>query len=352
MATSIKQKLLFPAGLSVPYFRNLGVILRIFVLVNLMALVTVMTQSNLYSNLFNEIVVMAGQVELPLFTVVALLFLLAPLISRSGAWVAPWIIIAIVLAAILFSWIIVRPGDATSLLRWSCWAVGASVITLLYFDYRNRLLSPSLSDARLLALTARIRPHFLFNSLNGVLGVIRSDPKRAESALEELSDLLRVFMRDNREMLPLHEEIRLCNGYLDLEKLRLGDRLTVRWEIVPGQGVEEALIPPLIIQPLLENAVYYGVEPSADNEEIRVRVWQRENQLWIEVDNPVVENGNQHHLGNRMALENIRERLALFFDLEAGLDIRIKEQRYRARIHLPFRRVQNESGPATGFDRR
>lgn len=115
--------------------------------------------------------------------------------------------------------------------------------------------------------------------------------------------------------------------------------------------MDKALIPPLILQPLLENAVYYGVEPSADDEEIIVKIWRRDNQLWIEVDNPVVENGMQHHFGNRMALENIRERLALFFDLEAGLDVRIKQERYRARIHLPFRRVQNESDSVTGSDR-
>jgi hypothetical protein len=180
------------------------------------------------------------------------------------------------------------------------------------------------AEARLMALTARIRPHFLFNSLNAVLGVIRSDPRRAEQALEELSDLFRVLMGENKDLVTLGEEFALCRQYLELERLRLGERLQVAWE--NEACPPDARVPPLMLQPLLENAVYHGIEPVAepatvthprdeDGEEIRI------------VSNPYP--GRAQHAGNRMALENIRERLMLFYDLEARLETEAKDGLFR-----------------------
>src|SRR5512143_1153642 len=121
--------------------------------------------------------------------------------------------------------------------------IGAGL--LAYFNLRARALSPAITAARLQALQARIRPHFLFNSLNAVLSLVRSDPRRAEEALEDLADLFRVIMRDNRELAPLADEVELCRQYLDLEKLRLGDRLRVEWHLKSMPG--DALVPPLVL---------------------------------------------------------------------------------------------------------
>ena len=136
-----------------------------------------------------------------------------------------------------------------------------------YFQLRAKALSPAIAEARLQALQARIRPHFLFNSINAVLSLIRSEPKRAETALEDMADLFRVLMRDNRELAPLADEVELCRQYLALEQLRLGDRLQVEWHVKNMPG--DALVPPLVLQPLLENAVYHGIEPR------RSRAWSR-----------------------------------------------------------------------------
>src|SRR5690606_39689776 len=125
-------------------------------------------------------------------------------------------------------------GAEGELWRWLAWGFGAALAALAYFDHLERRLTPSLIEARLMALTARIRPHFLFNSLNGVLGVIRSDPRRAERALEELADLFRALMQDNRERVPLGDELALCEREVDLERLRLGERRTVRGGFVGG----------------------------------------------------------------------------------------------------------------------
>ncbi len=143
----------------------------------------------------------------------------------------------------------------------SIWALLATGALLLYFQLRSRALSPAITEARLQALQARIRPHFLFNSINAVLSLVRSEPARAEEALQDMAELFRVLMRDNRELAPLADEVELCRQYLELEQLRLGERLQVDWNVKSMPG--DALVPPLVLQPLLENAVYHGIEPSS-----------------------------------------------------------------------------------------
>jgi len=189
-------------------------------------------------------------------------------------------------------------------------------------------------EARLQALQARIRPHFLFNSLNAVLSLIRKDPKRAEGALEDLAELFRTVMADNRQLIALRDELSLCRQYLNLEQLRLGERLRVDWRLDPA--VDEALVPPMVLQPLVENAVYHGIEPGIAPGVIEVRIERRNDRLWLQLTNPYHED-YQHRQGNRMALANIRERLQLHFDVEASLNTRIADGRYEIGITMPYR---------------
>lgn len=374
MAESIKQKPARLAGPGLPDFRNLGVMLRVLLVVNLLALLTVALRADEAERLMAELALMAGRVELPLLLAVLLLYLLGPALRRLGARAGQAAVFGVASLAVMISSPLTG-ADAPALLRALAWSWLAAAIALLYFDYRSWRFTPALAEARLMALTARIRPHFFFNSLNGVLGVIRSDPRRAERALEELADLFRALMQDHRERVPLRDEVELCERYVDLERLRLGDRLSVRWvfggdeasggdagsvaggaigELDPvsatlraGAGPEaaraearasllDARVPPLLLQPLLENAVYHGIEPSTEAGEVVVRVDRRGDVLSLEVDNPVCD-AVRHHAGNRMALDNIRERLMLFYDLEAGLEIDEGGGRYRVRIRLPYR---------------
>lgn len=333
---SIKQKadpILPRAGL--PDFRNLGVLLRLLLLVNLFAIATVFVRVDEPAAYPLAFIAMAAKVELPLFLALVLLFALQPLIERLSVRNGRIAVVLVALAAAAATFPLLRDGDASVLWRWLAWAAGAAAGALLYFDNRSRRHSRALTEARLMALTARIRPHFLFNCLNGVLGVIRADPRRAELALEELAELFRALMRDNRELVPLGEELDLCERYVDLEHLRLGSRLNMRWEL--EDCPRDALVPPLLLQPLVENAIYHGVEPSGKAAEIVVRAERRSGEILIEVDNPM-EPGERHKAGNRMALENIRERLMLFFDLEAGLEIDAGGGRHRVSIRLPYRR--------------
>jgi two-component system sensor histidine kinase AlgZ len=200
-----------------------------------------------------------------------------------------------------------------------------------------RALSPAVAEARIQALQARIRPHFLYNSINAVLALMRSDPRRAERALEDLADLFRVLMADNRTLAPIANEVELARQYLAIEELRLGDRLRVRWRI---DGMPpDALVPPLVLQPLIENAVYHGIEPSDTGGEIEIDVSLAGKQLVMELRNPF-PGGGKHSAGNRMAIVNIRERLQLHFDAEASMRSEVKDGSYRVTIRMPYLTAQ------------
>ena len=206
-----------------------------------------------------------------------------------------------------------------------------------YFELRTRAYSPALVEARLQALQARIRPHFLFNSLNAVLSLIRTEPRRAESTLEDLADLFRVLMSDPRSMTSLENEIRLCRQYLSIEKIRLGERLRVQWraENISDNVLRKAQMPLLLLQPLLENAVHYGVEPSSEPAVIQIHVSRAIDRIQIVIVNPYHAHEASAQ-GNQMALDNIRERLALLYDVEAQLTTTIARGFFEVRLRFPY----------------
>ena len=212
-----------------------------------------------------------------------------------------------------------------------------------YFELRARAFSPALVEARLQALQARIRPHFLFNSLNAVLSLIRKEPMRAETALEDLAELFRVSMRDMRDMTSLDEEIRLCRQYLFIEQIRLGERLLVQWDTdnITDEELRTAQIATLMLQPLLENAVNYGVEPNPAPTQIDVKIASSLGTITITVVNPLAPNADMAALSsgrNRMALVNIRERLELLYDVEAQLITETVDGKFSARLQFPLSR--------------
>jgi len=340
---SIKQN---PQGRRLPDFRNLGVMLRLLVGVNLMALAAALVQVPDLAQWLPRYVEMAVWVEPPLLCSLLLLALLRDFLWRLPYGVAAILactMVAVQAALLADFWRFMGFLDAgwLILLRAATLGGGAAAVMLGYFHLRDSALSPAVAEARLQALTARIRPHFLFNSLNAVLSLIRADPRRAETALEELAELFRALMRDHRELVPLADELALCRQYLDLEKLRLAERLQVEWQLADNLPLE-LKVPPLMVQPLLENAVYHGIEPAGDGGTIRIRLARRGDELHVELANPC-GGGSDHPRGNHMALDNIRERLALYYDLEARLEtgeVRLADGRreYRVRIVLPCHR--------------
>ena len=327
-----------------PDFRNLGVIARVLVTVNAIALCAAVYAAPTLHSALGRFIEDAAFLEPLLFVEVAVLFALSRQLGRLPyvAGCATIVLLVAALAALYESTLsnvlqgsAAPPAPATPL-RSAFFAAVIAGGLLGYFNLLVKAYSPALAEARLQALQSRIRPHFLFNSLNAVLALIRRDPKRAERTLEDLADLFRSLMGDARHFVRLSDEIALLERYAEIEQLRLGERLRITWEL--DAAPSDALLPPMVLQPLLENAVYHGVEPGTGTGEVLVRIERRGERVHATIENPHLEAGNQR-AGNRMALDNIRERLALFFDAEASIATQTANGRYRVDIEIPYRRA-------------
>ncbi len=343
MRTIIRQN---PISLALPDFRNLGTTLRVVVAANGAAAVAAMIQQPQLELWPGEFLANAGTLEPNLLLVLAVLYALSPWLARqsytTGASIVAGItVVATIAVHALIDWIV--PSPAGSLLRHLLLALILALALLAYFHLRAKALSPAITEARLQALQARIRPHFLFNSINAVMSLLRRDPRAAESALQDMADLFRVLMRDNRELAPLADEVELCRQYLALEKLRLGERLVVEWHLNSMPG--DALVPPLVLQPLLENAVYHGVEPSSGPGVVSINIFCKGGDVHAILRNPYQANGGRHHAGNKMAIANVRERLALHFDAEGSLESRVVADAYEVHLRMPYRPATTASSP-------
>lgn len=322
-----------------PDIRNLGILLRILIISNTALALVAYTLSTDAADFFQRIVTISSLAQPILLSNLLLLYSANTLLGRMDYRRGLMTLFAMVMACTLVLYALFAEvwmfEDLPELSRVLFTAGSISALTLYYFNLRHRAHSPAVTEARLQALQARIRPHFLFNSINAVLSLIRSQPKQAETALEDMADLFRVLMADNRELVPLAQEIALCRQYLALEKLRLGERLNIQWQI--DNMPPDALIPPLVLQPLLENAVYHGIEPLPNGGTISIQIYTKLNEVHLVLKNPYTMQNNHQH-GNKMALGNIRERLSLHFDLEASLKSKQEKGEYEVHIVLPHRK--------------
>jgi two-component system sensor histidine kinase AlgZ len=215
--------------------------------------------------------------------------------------------------------------------------VCAVVLRYFYIQHQWRSQIEAESQARLEALQARIRPHFLFNSMNTIASLTRSAPGVAEEVVQDLADLFRVSLSSARTETTLAEELMLGRQYLRIERHRLGVRLRVEWDC--EELPQDALLPPLTLQPLLENAVYHGVEPSPVGGDLVVQGRRRHGQLSVAIRNSLPSAGvAQQRKGNRMAVQNIEERLLGFFQGEARLAVSLTDDSYQVRLLFPYRR--------------
>ncbi len=328
-----------------PSFRNLGTVLRVILLTNGIALFGASSQAVSLDDLLNSLLQGSALLQPVLLTSLLLLYALNPVLTRLPPWQGA-LAVTVVVAAITLM-IDALGGDlfyaindigAFRYARHVLVSIAVSLTLLSYFRLRAQALSPARHEARLQALQARIRPHFLFNTINAVLSIVRSDSRRAETALEDMADLFRTAMSEQNEMVTLSKEVELARQYLAIEELRLGERLKVHWDT--QSMPPDALIPPLILQPLLENAVYHGIEPLPDGGAIDVRLYLDSDVLNLEVSNPVQAHAKPRIAGNKMALSNIRERLALLFDVEAKYQVESDADHYRVHILIPYVKAQ------------
>ncbi|MFT5520365.1 MAG: two-component system sensor histidine kinase AlgZ [Enterobacterales bacterium] len=213
-----------------------------------------------------------------------------------------------------------------------------SAVMLRFFylqaQYRRRIVIAA--DAKLEALQARIHPHFLFNSMNIIAGLIPINPVLAERVIEDLSDLFRASLAEHRSQVSLQSEIDLCKRYLGIEQLRLGDRLQSKWRL--PENIDSVSIPPLTLQPLIENAIYHGIQPLIDGGVVSIDVDIVKDSCLIRIENPLVSAPSSKTAtdGNKMALNNVRERLDMLYQDKASLDMQIDNEKCVVVITLPL----------------
>lgn len=218
------------------------------------------------------------------------------------------------------------------------WLAGASTGAFLAAGlvagliWRVRGRTPAATMARLAELQSRIHPHFLFNTLNTAIALVREEPDRAERVLEDLSDLFRGALLDPGAQSTLAQEIELARQYLEIEELRFGSRLRVHWQLDDAAG--GAQVPSLILQPLVENAIRHGVEPSPDGADLDIRTVLHGRMVSVEVSNTLPAGPGRG--GHGMAVANVRDRLRLLHDVEGGFSAGRRGNSYSARIDVPL----------------
>ncbi len=209
-------------------------------------------------------------------------------------------------------------------------------LTLRYFyvQYQWKRNLEAENQARLEALQARIRPHFLFNSMNAIASLTRSNPELAEQAVEDLAELFRLTIRERGKLVTLGEELNHARTYLNIEKRRLERRLNVEWQIEEHAG-DEIELPVLILQPLLENAIYHGIERLPQGGTILITTQTRNKELVITISNPrPLTRQHEPGRGHQMALANVRQRLQGTFGHDV-MEIEESQEMFTIRIHLP-----------------
>ena len=266
--------------------------------------------------------------------------------GKSRAFVISFVILAIMCVVVAeLSWqlmwrfagvAIIDDSHSEFILR--TFAISSIIIALsmryLYVSSEWRRSIVLEAQARISALQALIRPHFLFNSMNTIASLTRSDPRQAEEAVEDLSDLLRASLSSTRNRTSLKEELEVAAIYQRIEKLRLGDRLNIRWQI--DELPMRARIPSLTIQPLIENAIYHGIELLPDGGDVTVTGKRDGQNLSISVSNPVAPGKARDKDGNKMAMANIRQRFELAYGDRASVEIDDQDNSFTVTLLFPI----------------
>lgn len=330
-----------------PDFCSLNSVFAVVVLSQLFAFILTLASAQHGSDLWYDLGMVSLFMQWASLSCAALLCMLRPWLSHLSDTLAGLVSYLLLLLIIMLlsegAWWVSEQGQlslmASShmdfLLRNLTIGAIVSALALRYFyvqsQWRRGIRAES--EARLQALQARIRPHFLFNSINTISSLIHRHPAQAEEALLDLADLFRANLREERKHIPLVEELALSRQYLRMEGLRLGERLQLDWQV--DEACELLLIPPLILQPLVENAVYHGIEPLAQGGTVQIQVSCDAAQLQLRVLNPLPSQGSDPHKGNQLAMQNIAQRLQAHYASKASLRQRIEGGQFEVVLTLP-----------------
>lgn len=273
----------------------------------------------------------------------AMMCLSRPYLShKSTMFVAVYFLCTNLLITLSFSWFSSQFFISSFLQQPELFTLKACIISIIiacillryfYLQAQWRAQKQSELTARIQALQARIRPHFLFNSMNSIASLIAINPQKAEDAVLDLCSLFRATLNNQHALITLDEEISLCKRYLNIEALRLGDRLQLEWQT---SALNKSItIPPLTLQPLFENAIYHGIQPRKEGGKITFVSEEKNNMLSIMISNPYSP-PTQTHQGNRIALDNIHSRLKAIFGDHAVLKTSIYNDIFTVTLRIPI----------------
>jgi two-component system, LytTR family, sensor histidine kinase AlgZ len=314
---------------------HVGVVLRTVLLVELLIGVAVMFVTHDITSWLALVAIVTGA-ALPaaLIWLVAACALKKPLqkLSRKGQLLSGMALggMAGLYGCMMLTWIGFLSNGPWLASMMSGALIAAGVVSVLMWRAQQR--NPASAAARLAELQSRIRPHFLFNTLNSAIALVRAEPAKAEAMLEDLSELFRSALVDQGDAVTLEQEIELAKRYLDIEQVRFGARLRVTWMIDPLSL--KAKLPPLLLQPLVENAVKHGVEPSARGADVKISAQCRAGAIVIKITNTAP--GGQGEAGHGLALQNVRDRLSLLHDVQSSFRCTWEGGIYQVRMEIPL----------------
>jgi len=335
-----------------PDFGSFGLAIRFIFLAELIAIIITIGRNSVFdTQAWQDLNMLSAFAIAISLSGVVVLKLVAPLLKRVSVAIGSILVVLLLLSVTAVgtdAMIFALYDLGLTAERWPTWRESLMVRTLmiaaiisilglryLILQHRADMDVKSQQEARMQALHSRIRPHFLFNSLNSVAGLTRNNPEMAEAALHDLADLFRVLLADARKLVPISAEREISRQYLEIEKLRLGDRLQIKWNV--NNIPRAAQIPALTLQPLLENAIYHGIEPRFAGGTIKIEMWAEGETLNIMISNPLPDvRKHIHNKGNKLAQDNTRQRLITHFGNAASMQAFEEGSQYHVKIKMPI----------------
>ncbi len=336
----------------IPNFCDVSAVFMLVLLVELLSLLLALAPSE-QTNFWERLALISFFSQWLGLVNASLLCVLKNALNKQTANICAALSLALMLlVTLIFSSLIVYFGDLIGMFHTENQQVGiyfilrnlmisgiiyGVVLRYFYVQYQWRSNLQAQSDAQLQALKARIRPHFLFNSMNTIASLVRIDAKKAEKAVEDLSYLFRASLQEETSH-TLRDELDLTASYIDIEHLRLDKRLSVNWQLDADDKTMDIEVPTLCLQPLVENAIYHGIEPMAEGGNIKISAQLENNRLCLSVSNPLSrQSAMTRQKGNQMAQTNIKTRLALMYGDEAEFIINAEPDLYTVSIGIPLK---------------
>lgn len=326
----------------IPYFRDMGVILKIivgsFYIVTLYTLVEVDSLTKFYAQLLYNIEVLGGYLVIEILA----LWLFAKLIDKKSSIVRIIIILSITAVNVYIITTIKSLSldlfflDINQSIRNIMISIGFVFFFLIYFDWYEKNINPAHIRAQLISLQSKMKPHFLFNTLNTIVYLIKENPTLASNMLINLSEIFRESLfEDDTNLNRIEQEIEMCKRYLDLEKIRLGNRLSYNLSI--EEEIYKYMIPKYSLQPVVENSILHGIQNLEFGGTIEIIGKNNSNEIVLEVSNTHLTETKQHKKGNNISMDNLDKRLNVVFNGKHRLKNRIENNKYIVSISIPKR---------------